>query len=342
MERNSNIESYRILATFAVLVFHFNGWLAGGMPKHFDVDHLSVYRITQALIESFSVICVNMFLVISGYFGIHFKWQSFLRICLLLVSIYIPFYVVDCIFFNETFSTKELVRRFMVISNGGYFIQCYLMLMFLSPVINSFIEKYGKSGLKWCGFFLFVEFWFDCVTHVEFIGFNHGYSVIHFILIYMLARYISLYREVLLRYKKWWWAVGYMLCSFIIFLMYVMDINYVWQYSNPVAVVSSVCSFIPFLYRHYVNNWVNWVAQSTLAVYIIHVTVPVYHLVVRYDTYILYHYDYPTYLLMALGGILFIFLACILYDKIRLVFTNPIFSFIVKFVEAHKNGKSST
>ena len=35
MERNSSIEIYRIIATFAVLIFHFNGWLVGGMPKHF-------------------------------------------------------------------------------------------------------------------------------------------------------------------------------------------------------------------------------------------------------------------------------------------------------------------
>lgn len=341
MERNSSIEIYRIIATLTVLVFHFNGWLVGGMPKHFDDEHISCFRMTQAVIESCSCICVNMFLVISGYFGIRLKWQSALRICLLLFSIHIPFYIVDCMFFNEFFTLKEFARKFLVISNGGYFIQCYLMLMFLSPVINSFIEKYGRSGLRWCVLFLIVEFWFDCVTHVEFLGFNHGYSVIHFILIYMLARYVYLYRETLLKFKEWYWAAGYVLCSFILFLMYVMDVNYIWQYSNPVVVASSICSFIPFLYRQYVNRWVNWVAQSTLAVYIIQVTVPVYHLLVRYDKYILFHYDYPTYLLLALGGVFLVFVVSIIYDKVRLVFTNPIYNYVVKLVEAQKDEKSS-
>lgn len=340
MKRNSSVELYRIIATFAVLVFHFNGWLVGGMPKHFDVDHISSFRMTQAIIESCSCICVNMFLVISGYFGIRLKWQSVLRICLLLFSIHIPFYFIDCMFFNESFTLKEFVRKFLIISNGGYFIQCYLMLMFLSPVINSFIEKYGKSGLRWCVIFLIVEFWFDCVTHVEFFGFNHGYSVIHFILIYMLARYVYLYREKLLLFKKWHWVVGYTLCSFVILLMYVLDVNYIWQYSNPIIIASSICSFMPFLYRYYVNNGVNWVAQSTLAVYIIHVTVPVYHYVVMYDNYILNHYDYPVYLILAFCGVMSIFVVSILYDKVRLVFTNPIYNCILKFMDTQKNGKS--
>lgn len=342
MERNSSIEIYRIIATFAVLVFHFNGWLVGGMPKHFDLEHISFFRLSQAVIESFSCICVNMFIIITGYFGLRLKWHTIFQICLLLISIHIPFYVLDCFFFNESLTLIDLIRKLFVISNGGYFIQCYLMLMFLSPVINSFIEKYGKKGLRWCIIFLFVEFWFDCVTHVDFMGFNHGYSVLHFILIYMLARYICLYKDKLMQFKRWYWAEGYVLCSFIIFLMYVMDVNYIWQYSNPVVVVSSICSFIPFLYRQYVNRWVNWVAQSTLAVYIIHVTVPVYHLVVRFDNYILYHFNYPVYLLLALWGVVSIFLISILYDKVRLVFTKPIYNCVIRFVEKQKDGKSST
>ena len=99
MERNSSVELYRIIATFAVLIFHFNGWLVGGMPKYFDIDNLSTFRVTQAVIESCSCICVNMFLVISGYFGLHLKFQSVLRICLLLLSVHVPFYIADCLFF---------------------------------------------------------------------------------------------------------------------------------------------------------------------------------------------------------------------------------------------------
>lgn len=330
MERNSSVEWYRIIATFAVLVFHFNGWLVGGMPKHFDVDHISTFRISQAIIESCSCICVNMFLVISGYFGIHFKWQSVLKIYLLLFFVHIPFYLIDCLLFNNTLTIKELVSKFLVISNGGYFVQCYIFLMLLSPIINSFMERFDrKKGLYLVLGLVFFEFWFDCITHTEYFGFRCGYSVQHFIIVYMLARYIQYYKDELIKYKCWFWIGGYLLCTFIILLMYVYDVNYVWQYSNPIIIISAVCSFVPFLYRCYVNRWVNWVAKSTLAVYIIHVTVPVYNIVVYYDTYILKHYQYSVYLVLAMVGVICVFVFCVIYDKLRLLLTDPIYNCII-------------
>ena len=36
--RNSSVELFRILATIMVVIVHYNGWLAGGMPDHFDLS----------------------------------------------------------------------------------------------------------------------------------------------------------------------------------------------------------------------------------------------------------------------------------------------------------------
>lgn len=341
MERNSSVEVYRIIATFAVLVFHFNGWLVGGMPKYFDVDNISAFRMSQAIIESCSCICVNMFLVISGYFGIRLKWQSVLKICLLLLSIHIPFYLIDCLFFNNHFTLKEFIRKFLVLSNGGYFIQCYLMLMLFSPVINSFIEKHDrKNGALFVSFLLIIEFWFDCITHTYFMGFRNGYSALHFIVVYMVARYVYLYRTELMKYKKGFWVGLYFICSIIILILYVTHVNYVWQYSNPIIIISAICSFMPFIYKSFVNKWVNWVAKSTFSVYIIHVTVPFYNQLVKYDTYIIEHYQYPVYLVLAMGGVLCVFVLSILYDKVRSLFTDPIYNCILSFVKNRRwDGK---
>ena len=63
IERNSSIELFRILATFLVLIVHWNGWFVGGMPG-ITRDTLSVFRGGQAIIESLSACCVNCFLLI--------------------------------------------------------------------------------------------------------------------------------------------------------------------------------------------------------------------------------------------------------------------------------------
>lgn len=332
--RNSSVELYRIIATFAVLVVHFNGWFVGGMPEYFDVHHLSLFRVSQMLIEAATCICVNMFLVISGYFGVRLKWESIVKICLLLFCIYIPFYLFSAIY-NSEFGVSSFIRNFFVISKSGYFIQCYLMLVFLSPALNSFVEKYGKSILWWSLVFLGIEFWFGCIMKVEALGFNKGYSVIHFVLMYMIARCLSLYKEQLIKVRCWKWVAGYMLCTILIALMYVVGIKFCWDYSNPLVVFSSICSFMPFIYYNYENKFINWIAKSTLAVYIIQVTNPVYAVIVKLDRFMLDTNPYSVYLLLSMLFIIFFFILCVLYEKMCGIAIRPIASgiqLLVNFV----------
>jgi surface polysaccharide O-acyltransferase-like enzyme len=69
-QRNSSIELYRIIATFAVLIVHFNGWFVGGM-RGFDFHHPTLFGAGQMIIEALTCICVNMFLIIKQNNGNH-------------------------------------------------------------------------------------------------------------------------------------------------------------------------------------------------------------------------------------------------------------------------------
>lgn len=335
--RNSSIELYRIIATFAVLIVHFNGWFVGGMPESFDANHISCFRVGQTFIEASTCICVNMFLIISGYFGVQLKWGSVVNICLLLLCIHIPFYIFSAIYKSE-FCISDFIRSFFVISKSGYFIQCYLMLVFLSPVLNSFVEKCGKSILWWSIVFWGIEFWFECIMRVEALGFNKGYSVIHFVLMYMIARCLSLYKEQLIKVHCWKWGIGYVICTILIALMYMVGIKFCWDYSNPLVVFSSICSFLPFLYYNYKNQLINWIAKGTLAVYIIQCTNPVYSIIVKVDKFLLETNPYAVYLLLSLLFIVVFFIVCILYDKLCRMIITPIKKCITLFVY-FVNGK---
>ena len=321
-KRNSSIELYRIIATFTVLIVHFNGWFVGGM-RGFDFHHPTLFGAGQMIIEALTCICVNMFLIISGYFGIRLKLTSVIRLCMLLALIYVPFYMVE-VLVGETFSVKVLISKLFVISNAGYFIQGYLMLMFFSPVLNSFFEKYGRQTLPWTLCFVFIESWFETVRGIENFGFNKGYSIIHFVLIYMIARCIALYKDKLLVFPRIYWLFGYVISTMIICFMFICDLECTFAYSNPIVIVSSICSFIPFLYRDWYNRTVNWIAGGTLAVYIIQVTNPVYSLLVKLDIYFLESYSYFLYLLLCGFVILLTFLFSIAYQKICESMVNPV------------------
>jgi hypothetical protein len=311
--RNSSIELYRIIATFAVLIVHFNGWFLGDWPlPAYDISNPTLFRTGQMIISAAVIICVNMFVIISGYFGIRLKLSSILKLIIYLALIYVPLYIVKCVSDHE-FVLTDFIERCLVISYAGYFIQCYFMLMILSPVINAFIDKYGRDCLKWVLLFGGLEFWFDCIMEVEELGYNRGYSVIHFVLMYMIARCIKLYEDDIKRIKPWVWVFGYLLSTIVIIFSFVAGVKWCWNYSSPIVVFSSVCTFLPFLYKTFHNKVVNWIASGTLAVYIIHVTNRAKTILETVDRNLLDTKSYPMYLILISVVIFITFIVSALY-----------------------------
>lgn len=313
--RNSSVEVFRILATFLVLIAHFNGWFVGGIPK-FDGEEVSAFRIGQLFIGSLCACCVNCFLVISGWYGIRLKWKTIWNINWMLLCVYVPFYVVRC-FITHEFRLYTLLTCFFGVLRESYFIQCYLMVMFLSPVLNVFIEKYGRKILPYVLCFWGIEFFAEVIGNQS-LGINEGYSVIHFVLMYMLARTASLYKKELMKVKRHKWIIGYFVCALILCGMHIFGVRWIWNYSNPVVILSAFCLFMPFLYRTYYNRKINWIAGSTLAVYIMHVCSPLIDVLRRIDNHMLQNYSYALYLFGAGFVILLVFGLCVVYDKIRI------------------------
>lgn len=54
VERNSSIELFRILATFLVLVVHWNGWFVGGLPDTIHANEL-LSNLGGAIVDTWLV-----------------------------------------------------------------------------------------------------------------------------------------------------------------------------------------------------------------------------------------------------------------------------------------------
>lgn len=195
--------------------------------------------------------------------------------------------------------------------------------MLISPIINSFIaNNKHRIVLLFTLLFIFIELYFAGIRHIENFGVSKGYSIVHFCLMYMVGRSVFLYKDVLTRIKRRYWVYGYLLFSLMTALMYLAGVSFAFDYSSPFVILAAVCSFVPFLYRDFVNKKINWIAKSTFAVYILQVTNPLYSLLVKVDNELLSNYPYGIYLLLAGVIIITFFSACILYDKIREFVTN--------------------
>lgn len=74
-KRQVNIELLRIFSMLMVLVIHYNV-AVNGQTTHDMVMTEPWKAIGVASLKSLSFICVNCFIIISGYFGIRWKWKS--------------------------------------------------------------------------------------------------------------------------------------------------------------------------------------------------------------------------------------------------------------------------
>lgn len=305
------------------MIAHFNGWFVGGVIEP-ENEAIKLTGYSQALIASFSCICVNMFLIISGYFGVRLKIDSIIKICLTVFFIHISLLLVIVVKKHEFLPLGDFLSEFLVISRSGYFVQCYLMLLFLSPVLNSFVEKFGNRILPWVIILVVLEFWFGLITKVDTFGFNNGYSVIHFVVMYFVGRCVFLYKEKMISLKRRYWFYAYIGISFLIFIMYIKGVNWSFSYSSPFVIFSTICSFIPFIYKEYHNSIINWFAKSSLAVYIIHVTPPIITLLMAIDNYLLANYSYIIYLIGCILVIFATFILCVLFDKLISLIISPI------------------
>lgn len=315
-QRNSSVELFRILATFLVLIVHLNGWMAGGLVDWNDGTIPIEHKVSQLIIQSLCVVCVNCFLIISGWFGLKLKFASVWKMWVLLVSIYVPFYLVNCIFGKMDFSIIYFAKIMLAFPCESYFVQNYIILMFISPVLNAFIE-YKKEYLTLFSISLFViEVLMESIFHNKCLYIEDGYSLFHFVMMYMLARTAFIHKDKIMSVKKQWWILGYFLCATVVCLLHFTPYEHTWAYSNPVVIIESFMLFFPFLYSTYHNRFINWIAGGTFAVYIIQVTAPVAEWLFKYDQYALQHFDYMDYLPMMFMFCILFFAVCQIYNAV--------------------------
>lgn len=304
--------------------------MAGGLVEWNNGDIPMVHKVSQLIIQSLCVVCVNCFLIISGWHGIKLKFASVWKIWVLLISIYVPFYLASCIFGSTQFTIFGLGTKILAFPCESYFVQNYMMLMVISPVLNTFIET-KKEKLTLFALSLFaIEVIMESVFQNQSLYIEEGYSLFHFVTMYMLARTANMHKDRILKVKKQWWIIGYFICASLVCLLHFTPYKHTWAYSNPLVVAESFMLFFPFLYHTFYNRFINWVAGGTLAVYIIQVTSPVSGLLFKYDQLALANLSYSIYLPL-------LFLFCLVFFAISLLYYEALHRVINPILNPFKN-----
>lgn len=137
--RLSNIELLRILAIVMIVMMHGAGSLLGTtyLPN----------RIGLTAINSVGNMGVTTFMLISGYFGIHFRWSRLWSIWAMALFYSLVVFAVDV--FSDSFSWLSLYHAITpVTSRRWWFLTCYVVIFCLAPFLNRAVTGLSKRQME--------------------------------------------------------------------------------------------------------------------------------------------------------------------------------------------------
>ena len=150
------MELLRIIAMVLVLIVH-SSFKALDVPSQTDLDNQPFSSFLCFFSESIAIICVNVFILISGWFGIRPNIIRFIEFIFQVLFIRIIIY-----FFLYSFGLTEKWNitdwiKLLTFHKGLWFVNAYIILYFFSPVLNAFINSATKHQFQkyFSLFFLF-------------------------------------------------------------------------------------------------------------------------------------------------------------------------------------------
>ena len=326
--RQSNFELLRLVCMLMVMTGHASGYVE-------EKDLVGTFGVSKLLVNQLCLISVDVFVMISGWFGIK---ASIKGVAKFLFQIW--FLASLCYFLFMALGlpvsfTKDLLP-YLLFGSGYWFAVSYLILYALSPVLNAFLEHASqKEVASTLAAFFLAAFVYGFLLNTG--CFNFGFSPLSFIGLYLLAGYVRRYSGKLFSFSKRTDFFIYLCVSVLSALMFWF--GYKWfgmgfhlnHNDSPLAIIASLYFLLLFSKTHFQNRFVNWLAVSSFAIYLIHENAlisPYFHQVFHHlsETVPLGAY-YP-----AMLGILIVMgMVFILVDKLRLFAWNLLERIVIHF-----------
>lgn len=145
-QRLSNIELLRIVAMFGVVLLHLN-FGTFGIPDKFELLTMPTAVIQRIILEGLVISTTNVFVLISGYFGIRFKVRSMLKLLFQCAFFLFGIWGLMMLLGKESLGMANLARCLMFTNESVWFVKAYLGMYILAPVLNCFVDNCAKNSL---------------------------------------------------------------------------------------------------------------------------------------------------------------------------------------------------
>lgn len=247
-KRQANFELLRILCMYMIVLGHclFHGRVTA------KLGYGTTNYFLSYLIQSFSVVHVNCFVMLAGYFAIDgtFRMQRPLKIWKQVF-----FYgAVICLFAGLTVGVEGkdvLLAVFPISARNYWFASVYMGLVFLMPFLGMTAVRLTKKQYQ---YLLLLLALFLSVNHMFFrvdtYGTYTGRDLPWFVFLALLAGYIKLHTEEHRTYF-WYGLLGYAAASlgvlasvYLSVELHLEDMGYFLNYHSPLALLATGSLFL--------------------------------------------------------------------------------------------------
>lgn len=332
--RSSNIELCRIISILLVIVLH-SSFYSLGFPETKDS-----FTWFPAVLESFSIVGAPVFVLITGYFSTRPKIENFINI------FFICLFPAAVIVIKKYFDSGGVnFQDMFVVSQSNWFVLAYLGLICFSPILNAFVDNVSKRQLLNCIIILLAfQTWFGFCpayffNHAVYKGYNNGYSIISFMNLYLIGRFVKLYGlpKIVKDCPLSFYSAFSLLTLFCFYWLnkHDMTASVAFSYANPLVIASSICFFVFFCNLEIKNSKIiNHLAKSTLTVLILHLSKEAFSPLFKSQFVYLYS---NTHGLIRIAcwvlSILVVFLTFTLIDQMRLLLYKPVKNILSKYTK---------
>lgn len=262
--RDLNIELLRIVCMIFVVLFHINLNVILRNPN--TSDFLNYCAIAGNALVAVAVDC---FILISGYFGIKWKIRSFLGLFFQTEFYSVVILSLAILLFGYQFTIPSGLLPFN--PQGLWFVPVYALLYLISPLLNQIIEsrflhKFSIVSIASCSFIIYYAAG----------GGYQGYSILNFILLYLIGRWIKKYRY---NVKTPLLVTLIIVSVLFTFIANMIGVNvgmpiaskFFWAYCSPQILLSSILLLLIFT-RFSVkdNSFIRFLSAGSFSVYLVH------------------------------------------------------------------------
>lgn len=261
-----------------VVMVHLDGAALSLPAIDGDIDTLTARNLWKLSAESVTIVGVNCFTLISGYFGIRASVRGFLRLTFLClfysVGIATVFGIYDALH-GSPFPWPKWGEAWLVYSHTDlWYVPAYLGLYILSPILNladdaisnrRFAAIVGAFTLftVWCGW------WWGGRFNPT------GYTVMQLILMYFIGAGVRRYRTTAgTDSRKRLPLIGALIyiagTAATLLLSFFLEPTKAFAYNSPAVIAASAGLLLLFTSFDLSSRIVNRIAASAFAVYLIH------------------------------------------------------------------------